>query len=99
METQGNLIATNNSTQSVTVKKDDDQFTILPKARLHRRFFSNDFLFGTASSAYQFEGAAHEGGRGPSIWDTFTQRYPAAGKVKDGGNGNVAVDSYHLYKA
>jgi beta-glucosidase/6-phospho-beta-glucosidase/beta-galactosidase len=24
----------------------------------------------------QYEGAAHEGGRGPSIWDTYTHRYP-----------------------
>ncbi|KAA8549627.1 hypothetical protein F0562_001355 [Nyssa sinensis] len=56
----------------------------------------DDFIFGTASSAYQFEGAANEGGRGPSIWDTFTQRHP--GKMKDGGNGYLAVDSYHQYK-
>ena len=24
----------------------------------------------------QYEGAANEGGRGPSIWDTYTHRYP-----------------------
>jgi len=24
----------------------------------------------------QYEGAANEGGRGPSIWDTFTHKYP-----------------------
>ncbi|KAM7512045.1 hypothetical protein LguiB_010920 [Lonicera macranthoides] len=65
-------------------------------AKIKRGDFPKDFIFGTASSAYQYEGAAKEGGRGPSIWDTFTQRTP--GKVKDGANGNMAVDSYHLYK-
>jgi len=24
----------------------------------------------------KYEGAAFEGGRGPSIWDTFTHKYP-----------------------
>uniref|UniRef100_A0A2C9V7M0 Thioglucosidase n=1 Tax=Manihot esculenta TaxID=3983 RepID=A0A2C9V7M0_MANES len=31
----------------------------------------------TASSAYQYEGAAHEDGREASTWDIFTQKYPA----------------------
>ncbi|KAK7257865.1 hypothetical protein RIF29_32155 [Crotalaria pallida] len=63
---------------------------------LNRKSFPNGFIFGTASSAYQYEGAASEGGRGPSIWDTFTHKYPE--KVKDGQSGDVAVDSYHRYK-
>ena len=25
---------------------------------------------------FQYEGAAFEGGKGPSIWDTFTHKYP-----------------------
>ncbi|CAJ2679025.1 unnamed protein product [Trifolium pratense] len=44
----------------------------------------------------KFEGAAAEGGRTPSIWDTFTHRYPE--KIKDGSNGDVAIDTYHKYK-
>ncbi|RDX90147.1 hypothetical protein CR513_28019, partial [Mucuna pruriens] len=43
---------------------------------LNRASFPKDFIFGTASAAYQYEGAAKEGGRGPSIWDTFTHSYP-----------------------
>ncbi|KAL7174341.1 hypothetical protein ACSBR2_033579 [Camellia fascicularis] len=43
---------------------------------LNRTNFPPGFTFGTASSAYQYEGGANKGGRGPSIWDTFTHKYP-----------------------
>ncbi|XP_062232830.1 beta-glucosidase 24-like [Phragmites australis] len=45
-------------------------------SKLSRSQFPKGFLFGTASSAYQYEGAVKEGGRGPSIWDTFTHNHP-----------------------
>ncbi|CDY69251.1 BnaUnng03130D [Brassica napus] len=64
--------------------------------KLRRSDFPEDFIFGSATSAYQVEGAAHEDGRGPSIWDTFSEKYPE--KIKDGSNGSVADNSYHLYK-
>ncbi|KAK1256817.1 Beta-glucosidase 12 [Acorus gramineus] len=41
------------------------------------------------------EGAAHEDGRGRSIWDTFSS---VPGKILGGGDGDVAADVYHLYK-
>ncbi|CAK7339252.1 unnamed protein product [Dovyalis caffra] len=63
---------------------------------LNRGSFPAGFIFGTASSAYQYEGAAAKGGRGPSIWDAYTHRYP--GKIQDGSSGDVAIDSYHRYK-
>jgi beta-glucosidase len=52
------------------------------------------FRFGTSTASYQIEGAAHEGGRGLSVWDTFCAR---PGTVSDGSNGDVACDHYHRY--
>ncbi|MGF6805451.1 beta-glucosidase [Paraburkholderia sp. Clong3] len=55
--------------------------------------FNEDFVWGVATSSYQIEGAAHEDGRGPSIWDAFCN---VPGKVVNGENGDVACDHYHL---
>lgn len=57
--------------------------------------FPNDFLWGSASAAYQVEGAWDEDGKGPSVWDNFV-RIP--GKTFMGTNGDVAVDHYHRFK-
>ncbi|WP_206952180.1 GH1 family beta-glucosidase [Trinickia acidisoli] len=54
--------------------------------------FSDDFVWGVATSAYQIEGAARADGRGESIWDEFC-RIP--GKVVNGESGDVACDHYH----
>lgn len=57
--------------------------------------FPHHFIWGAASSAYQIEGAAHEDGRGPSIWDMFCRK---AGAVHQGENGDRTCDHYHRYE-
>jgi beta-glucosidase len=57
-------------------------------------YFGSDFQWGTASAAYQIEGAWDEDNRGPSIWDSFSQKR----KIKNRENGNIATDFYHRYK-
>jgi len=54
-----------------------------------------DFKWGCATAAYQIEGGARDGGRGPSLWDVFSH---TPGKTHDGETGDVADDSYHRYK-
>ena len=56
--------------------------------------FPQDFVWGTATAAYQVEGAVSEGGRTPSIWDTFSA---TPGRVRGGDTGEVACDHYHRY--
>ncbi|KAL0848666.1 hypothetical protein Bca101_021913 [Brassica carinata] len=56
-----------------------------------RNDFPEDFLFGAATSAYQWEGAVDEDGRTPSVWDTFSHS-------DNKGNGDIACDGYHKYK-
>lgn len=57
--------------------------------------FPSNFLWGTATAAYQIEGAAHEDGRGESIWDRFCT---IPGNVRNGESGAIACDHYHRYR-
>jgi beta-glucosidase len=59
------------------------------------RTFPQGFFWGTATSAYQIEGAWNEDGKGPSIWDTYAH---TPGKMKNNDTGDVANDHYHRYK-
>ena len=56
--------------------------------------FPAGFLWGSATASYQVEGGVNEGGRGASVWDTFSH---TAGKVANGDTGDVADDFYHRY--
>ena len=57
--------------------------------------FPAEFVWGSATAAYQIEGAAREDGRGPSTWDVFCRR---PGAVFEGHSGDVACDHYHRYR-
>jgi beta-glucosidase len=46
-------------------------------------------------ASFQIEGSTDVDGRGPSIWDTFTRE---PGRTIDGDNGDVATDSYRLWR-
>jgi len=59
------------------------------------RTFPESFVWGAATAAYQIEGAAAEGGRGPSIWDTFSR---TPGRTVNGDTGDVAADHYHRWR-
>jgi beta-glucosidase len=54
--------------------------------------FPPGFVWGTATAAYQIEGAWNEDGKGESIWDVFC-RIP--GVIEDGQTAEVTCDHYH----
>ncbi len=62
---------------------------------MHEFLFPEDFLFGTATAAYQVEGAVQEDGRGASIWDVFSH---TPGKTYEGQTGDIACDHYHRFR-
>ncbi|MBD3919875.1 beta-glucosidase [Paenibacillus sp. PR3] len=62
---------------------------------MNKTKFPASFLWGTATAAYQIEGAGSEDGRTPCIWDQFAA---IPGKVYEAHNGDVACDHYHRYK-
>src|SRR5215216_7615099 len=80
------------SAGSATAESDADSAT---RNRTTSSGFPNDFLWGTATSAYQVEGAVNEDGRGPSTWDRFSH---TSGTISDHSNGDTATDHYHQYK-
>ena len=65
----------------------DAEFDVVP--------LPTGFRLGVATAAYQIEGAAREGGRGASIWDTFAN----AGLTLNGDNGDIACDHFHRWES
>ncbi|KAJ8110242.1 hypothetical protein OPT61_g6865 [Boeremia exigua] len=50
------------------------------------------FRWGTATAAYQIEGGAQEGGKGASIWDTYSHQEPSR---TNNENADVTCDHYN----
>jgi beta-glucosidase len=69
-----------------------DEFLSMPK----------DFIWGTATAAYQIEGSHDADGKGESIWDRFAA---TPGKIDDAripgvpNDGRVACDHYRRWEA
>lgn len=57
--------------------------------------FPPDFMWGTATAAYQIEGSTTADGRVDSIWDRFSA---TPGKVLNGDTGAVACDHYKRFR-
>lgn len=57
--------------------------------------FPSGFIWGTATSSTQIEGAADVDGKGESIWDRFCK---IPGKVLNGDRCDVSCNHYELYK-
>lgn len=57
--------------------------------------FPDNFIWGSATSSYQIEGAHNIDGKGPSIWDAFVT---VPNRIKNNDHGNIAIDHYHKFK-
>lgn len=60
-----------------------------------REAFPADFAWGTATAAFQIEGAPRADGKGESMWDRFTH---TPGKIERGEDADVACDHYHRWR-
>ncbi|KAK4878055.1 hypothetical protein RN001_010561 [Aquatica leii] len=69
----------------------------ISKSNVFGRSLPDDLLVGTATSAYQVEGAWNLDGKGENIWDRFVHTRPD--KIVDRSTGDVACDSYNKYKS
>lgn len=73
----------------MTVSRPQSALQLSPVRNLGN--FPADFRWGLATAAYQIEGGVAAGGRGPSIWDTFSH---TPGLSFHGDNGDIACDHY-----
>ncbi len=65
---------------------------LIPQPGHAAQHFGADFKFGISTSAYQIEGAVHEDGRGPGIWDAYCH---GGHHISTGETADIAADHYH----
>ncbi|KAA3478810.1 Beta-glucosidase 46 [Gossypium australe] len=70
-----------------------DQLILRQSSKKNLSAFPSNFLFGTASSAYQYEGGYLADGKGLNNWDVYSHK--PGNNIVDGSNGDIAVDYYH----
>jgi len=92
---QGNMVGSLGTTLILGLLGAGTGLGYSPEEDMLYDYFPDDFLWGSATSAYQIEGGWNADGKGENIWDTFTK---IPGKIVDGSSGDVACDSYHKYK-
>ncbi|KAJ5655352.1 hypothetical protein N7507_007302 [Penicillium longicatenatum] len=74
------------------LQPDNEEWVIEPQT-VQELPLPSDFFWGTATAAYQIEGAASQDGKGQSIWDVFSHLNPSR---TNGDSGDVACDHYNL---
>lgn len=78
----------------LTIVRENKEKIILRRETMEKTM-PKDFLWGSASAAYQIEGAYNEDGKGLSNWDEFVK---IPGKTYKETTGELAVDHYHRFK-
>ncbi|KAK9077512.1 hypothetical protein SSX86_005849 [Deinandra increscens subsp. villosa] len=82
------LEAFNNGDGEIIFEENED-------TQIKRSDFPSGFLFGTATSAYQVEGAYLEDGKSLSTWDIFCHSVVGCGENR--ASGDIADDHYHMF--
>jgi beta-glucosidase len=62
---------------------------------INKKQFSEDFVWGVSTSAFQIEGAWLEDGKGLSVWDVFSH---TPGKILNDDRAETACDHYRRIK-
>lgn len=77
------------------VKFQPDYLAFAPGVPPEPYQFPKNFMWGSATAAYQVEGAWKADGKGESVWDRYAH---TVGKIKGAATGDIACDSYYRYK-
>lgn len=90
-------VGTGTATETEEVKylytvETGNEMAPLPDREPPVRKFPRGFMWGSATSAYQVEGAYADEGKGLTIWDAFTH---SPGKVQTGDTGDVTTCHYY----